>query len=329
MKQAASLSGLRNAARPIVLAAGFFDGLHRGHQAVLRCAREQARALGGDAWALTFDTHPLKILAPGSAPLLLTSTAHKVRLIEAAGMDGCILHPFTPALAALEPAAFAKLLLHCAPTLRAIVVGEDWHFGAGGKGTPALLAALGKTDNLRVCTVPPVRHAGEPVSSTRVRIAIMQGELALATAMLGRPPSVLGTVIHGRKVGRTLGFPSANLDPHNEALPPLGVYAVLALVDGEPREGVMNFGTRPTFDPSQAAPATLELHLLDFHGDLYGRDIEAFFVAHLRDEWYFSSVAELRERIVLDIRHARAALHADEASKKLKEYLYSRTPHAV
>ena len=329
MKQATSLSALREATRPIVLAAGFFDGVHHGHAAVLQYARERARELDGEAWVLTFDTHPMRILAPGSAPLLLTSAAHKVRLLADRGMDGCILHPFTAELAALPPTAFAELLLHCAPTLRAIVVGEDWRFGAGGKGTPALLAALGAPEGLRVHTVPPVIHANEPVSSTRVRFAIMKGELAEAAAMLGRPPSVLGTVVHGHKIGRTLGFPSANLDPHNEALPPLGVYAVLAVVDGKLIDGVMNFGTRPTFDPSEAAPATLELHLLDFRGDLYGHDIEAFFIAHLREEWYFSSVDELRDQIKLDVRHAIDILHTSAAAKFLKEYLYRRAKRVL
>ncbi len=323
MKRATSMSELRAVSRPLVLAAGFFDGVHRGHQEVLRRAREAAREADGEAWVLTFDTHPLKVLTPGSAPLLLTSPAHKVRLIEACDIDGCILHPFDADVAALSPEAFAGMLLHGAPTLKVIVVGENWRFGAGGRGTPDLLAALGAHEGLRVLAVPPVLHAAEPVSSTRVRLAVIKGELEDAAAMLGRPPSVLGTVVHGRKIGRQLGFPSANLDPHNEALPPLGVYAVLAQIDNTLVDGVMNFGIRPTFQNVANATASLELHLLDYRGDLYGRDIEAFFIARLRDEWYFSSADELRDQIQLDVRHATAVLRHGKAAKKLKESLYT------
>jgi riboflavin kinase/FMN adenylyltransferase len=161
----------------------------------------------------------------------------------------------------------------------------------------------------------------ETVSSTRIRAAILRGELDHAASMLGRPVSVLGTVIQGRAIGRTLGFPSANIDPHNEALPPLGVYAVQALVDGKFYDGALNFGTRPTFDKDLAIPPVLELHLLDFEGSLYSDTIEAYFIKHLRDEWYFATTGELSTQIALDVRETRELLKKHGLSSEAKASL--------
>jgi len=302
------LQGLKSRSCPIVLAAGFFDGLHGGHRNVIQTTLSTAQQVGGEAWVMTFDPHPLKILKPESAPLLLTSTAHKLALLRQERVDGCILLPFTHALAAMPPEAFSTWLFHCAPTLKAVITGGNWRFGSGGKGTPQMLADLGRDMQIRVTTVQPLMHGGLPVSSTRIRKAITCGDLADATAMLGRPPSVLGTVIHGRAIGRTLGYPSANIDPHNEALPPLGVYAVQAVVDGRLHDGALNFGIRPTFDKDKAVPPLLELHLLDFAGNIYAQKIEAFFIERLRDEWYFATVEELKAQIADDIAQTRRIL---------------------
>lgn len=308
MKLVQDLHHLRDQERPIILAAGCFDGVHRGHQSVIDYARSAAQDHHGEAWVLTFDTHPLKILHPEAAPLLLTAQHHKVALMRATGVDGCILLPFTKHLAAQSPPDFAAWLFHCIPTLTEIVVGKNWRFGAGGAGTPDLLESLSDNTNLTVTTLPPVLYKGETVSSTRIRNAITQGQLDAAAAMLGRPASVLGTVVRGRAIGRTLGYPSANLDPHNEALPPLGVYAVKARVRGKHYDGVMNFGTRPTFEHNHAESPTLELHLMDFEAPLYDEDIEAFFIAHLRAEWHFATREALAHQIAKDIEQARALL---------------------
>ena len=269
---------------------------------------EGARRLGGEAWVMTFDAHPLKILKPEAAPLLITSTNHKLSLLRQSGIDGCILLPFTRELAATPAEDFAQWLFHCAPTLREVVTGENWRFGAKAQGTPQMLEDLGAHMQIRVIAAPPVTHGGETVSSSRIRQAITCGDLAGAAAMLGRPPSVLGTVVHGRAIGRTMGYPSANIDPHNEALPPLGVYAVQAFVDGTLYDGALNFGTRPTFDRDKAVPPLLELHLLDFDGSLYDQDIEAFFIERLRDEWYFATIDELKAQIADDVRRTREIL---------------------
>ena len=308
MKTIKDISGFSEQAKPITLAAGFFDGVHRGHRSILDHAIKSAHTCGGEAWVLTFDTHPLKILRPETAPLMLTSTKHKLSLIESCGIDGCILLPFSEELATIPPNEFSDWLFQHVPTLTEVVTGDNWRFGANAEGTPELLQKRGLKSDLTVTALPPVMDNGQPISSTRIRTAIMHGELDKAAAMLGRPASVLGTVIHGRAIGRKLGFPSANIDPHNEALPPLGVYAVKAAVNGNTYNGVLNFGTRPTFDKDKSVPPILELHLLDFEGTLYDEDIEAGFIARIRDEWYFSTIDELIAQIKDDITRARKIL---------------------
>ncbi len=302
------LKSLQSHRRPISLAAGFFDGVHRGHESIIARALEGARGRGGEAWVMTFDTHPLKILNPEAAPLMLTSTRHKLSLIAGAGVDGCILLPFTPELASTAAETFAQWIFHCTPSLKEVVVGPDWHFGTQAIGTPAMLADLGAAMDVNVITMPPVLHGDAPISSSRLRAAITHGNLAEATAMLGRPPGVLGTVVRGRAVGRTLGYPSANITPHNEALPPLGVYAVQVRIESQFYAGALNFGTRPTFDKDNAVPPLLELHVLDFSGSLYDQEIEAWFIEKLRDEWYFATVEELKLQISEDIIKTRAVL---------------------
>jgi len=324
MREVQDLHEMRRCSARITLAAGFFDGLHLGHRKVIETAIKSAHATGGEAWVLTFDTHPLKVLNPGSAPLLLTSTPHKLRLIRGCSVDGCVVLTFTRKLAGMSASAFADWLFHCAPSLSEIVIGDNWRFGKGGKGCPNLLANLSGEADVQVTTVRPVLKGSEPISSTKIRLAVMRGQLDAALEMLGRPFSVLGTVVKGHAIGRKIGYPSANLDPHNEALPPLGVYAVRALVGNELHDGVLNFGTRPTFHKSKDPQPTLELHLLDFSDPLYDIDIEAFFVERLRDEWYFSSSEELKSQIALDIAKAREILARKGLTRNQKDSLYTR-----
>ncbi len=309
MKIIKDLDRFPEKSKPITLAAGFFDGLHLGHRSIIEHAIKSAHSHGGEAWVLTFEAHPLKTLRPEAAPLMLTSVKHKLDLISSCGIDGCLILPFLPELASMPPAKFADWLFHQVPTLAEIVVGENWRFGAKAAGTPELLQSLGSKAKLKVTALLPVLNNDQPISSTRIRTAIMRGELEHAATMLGRPVSVLGTVVHGREIGRKLGYPSANIDPHNEALPPLGVYAVRANVDGQIYNGVLNFGTRPTFDKDKAVPPVLELHILGFEGSLYDQDIEAHFIARLRDEWYFSTIEELKVQIQKDIDQARSILN--------------------
>ena len=320
MKIQTDFSPLRGDRRPIFLAAGVFDGLHRGHRKVLRHTLAQADAHGGRAWVFTFPNHPMSALRGGQAPRLLTSGHHKALLLERLGMDGCFMIPFTPELAALEAEAFVRRLRDAVPSLAEIVIGRRWRFGRDGTGDPRLLSRLGRRTGFALGVIRPVLRHGRPISSTRIRAAVEQGDLDEAAAMLGRPFSVLGTVVPGRSVGRRLGYPTANLDVQNEQLPPRGVYTVRANVAGPEdrpagredaaRPGIVSFGLRPTFGRQETDRPALELHLLDWQGDLYGRDIEVSLLARLRDERRFDSPEALRRQIGDDVARAREVLAA-------------------
>ena len=305
--------------RPVALAAGFFDGIHKGHRKVISRTISAAKNVGGEAWLLTFDTHPLRVLDPESAPLLLTSNEHKLNLLQRLNLDGCMLIPFSRDLADMEPRCFVDELRAAVPSLKEILVGKNWRFGRHGKGNASELRRLGVEAGIRVTAVSPVTRKGGPISSTRIRAEIMAGHLDEAAAMLGRLFSVLGTVVEGRTVGRQLGYPTANLDSHNEVLPPCGVYAVHAMVDNRIMDGVLNRGFSPTFGRTRHDKPGIELHLLDRDIDLYGQDIEVFFVRKLRNEKTFSSREELRTQIALDTESTRCLLEA----KKRKESLYT------
>ena len=301
------MSGLRQHKRPVCLAVGFFDGLHIGHQEVLLRTQAYARSIGGEAWAMTFDPHPLKVLAPQAAPELLTDTPHKLSLLKELGMDGCLLIPFNRRFAALSAELFLARLERDLPTLRCIFMGHDWRFGQNGKGGFTLLADWAKTRGIAVEQVPAVQRKGVPVSSTRTRKAVSTGDLPGAAALLGRPFSILGTVVPGNRIGRKLGYPTANLDPHNEVRPPTGVYAVQAVIKRAAYPGIVNFGHHPTI---KHAPAPLfELHLLDTRLDLYGRTIEVFFLRQLREEQRFPDVQALVRQIGRDEQRARRLLN--------------------
>ena len=311
MKTLRDLTLLRDEPGPVCLAAGYFDGVHRGHQAVIRHAREHARAAGGTAWAMTFDTHPLKILQPRTAPRLLTSTPHKLRLLAQLGLDGCLVLPFTRALAETEPEAFLDQLGRAIPQLGIILVGSNWRFGRNGRGDIALLRQWAAARGCRVALTRPVLRHGAPISSTRIRQAIADGLLAEAAAMLGRPFSLLATVVAGQGRGRQLGYPTANLDPHNEVRPPRGVYAVRAVLAGAAYDGVANFGVKPTV--ATASHPVIEVHLFDAALELYGHELEVFFFRRLRAERRFASTDALRAQIARDAAAARASLAAAPA----------------
>ena len=213
---------------------------------------------------------------------------------------------FTRKLAALEPVRFVEQLACCTPPLREVLVGRNWRFGRKGSGTPALLSKMGDAAGLRVTVVDAVQRAGRTVSSTRVREAVTAGRLGDVARMLGRPFSVLGTVMHGHGVGRKIGYPTANLDPHGEALPPFGVYAVRArMAGGRERWGVLSIGVRPTFAHGGHPKSSFELHLPGFRGNLYGQDIEVVFSRFIRGERRFESVNALKGEVKRDIAIAR------------------------
>ena len=305
MKTLSSISELANIAGPIVLAAGVFDGFHLGHRAVIERAIVDARAVGGTPVVVTFDPHPAAVLRPQSAPPLLTSTRHKLRLLADAGIAHVLVLNFDAAFAAQPPEIFiAELATVCRP-LREICVGEDWAFGKDRAGNISLLTALGKRIGFDAIGIPPVTVDGKSVSSTAIRAAVEGGALDAAARLLGREFSMLGTVIEGRRLGRTLGFPTANVRPESEQLPPNGVYAVRAAIDGKSRTGIANVGVRPTV-LGEGAQRLVEVHLFDFSGDLYGRDIEVFFERFVRTEQKFPDLDALRAQIASDVASVRA-----------------------
>jgi len=317
MKIRNELTPLPRSAGPIVLAAGFFDGVHVGHQRVIRAALRRARAMHGRLWVMTFDPHPLQVLRPELAPPLLTDAGEKLRLLKSLGVDGCLVVPFNRRVADMTPDAFVRQLAAWAPVAE-IWVGRNWRFGRRGAGTPAGLRKLGKSYGFHVRVVPAVKQGHALVSSTRIRQAVQSGDMAAARRLLGRPYTMAGRVLRGRGVGRALGYPTANIQPGAEVLPATGVYAVLGRAGRTWRPGVLNFGTRPTFGSAATPKPLVELHLLDFQGDLYGREMKIAFVARLRDERPFASPAHLQAQIREDVRRAQQVLRA----KKFKESLY-------
>lgn len=291
---------------PVVLAAGFFDGVHIGHQRVLEAAVAQARNAGGQAWALTFDQHPLAVLDPERRPPMLTTIGHRLDLMATVGIDGCLMLPFTPYLAALPPEAFlARITNGPGQPVSAVCCGDNWRFGNRAAGSPAWLRKHG---GLTVTVVPPALYESEPVSSTRIRKAIQAGDLATAATMLGRPYAVYETVRRGRGIARTLGMATANFHPDAEVMPPVGVYAVRSAIGDRAVDGVASLGFRPTFADARPVQPVLEVHFFDFDGDLYGASLEIAFIARIRDERLFESPAALAQQVQKDIADARASL---------------------
>ena len=315
MNIAHHMSELRQHKRPICLAVGFFDGVHLGHQNVLRRTIEHARKIGGEAWAMTFDPHPLKVLNPDVAPLILTTSPHKLQLLQQFGLDGCLLIPFNRQFASIPAAAFLKRLERDIPTLTAIFMGHDWRFGHKGQGNRQMLCDWAqKRPGISIHQMEAVRRGGQPISSTRIRNTVIAGKLAESTALLGRPYSILGSVKHGNHIGRKIGFPTANLDPSNEAHPPTGIYAIQAIINGKSYPGIVNFGFHPTIAPVKTP--LLEVHLFNAKQNLYGSQIEVFFMRKLRNEKKFSHLQALIQQIRKDVVKARQIL-ASPSVKKL------------
>ncbi|MGB8167581.1 MAG: bifunctional riboflavin kinase/FAD synthetase [Chthoniobacteraceae bacterium] len=299
-----SIADLGKIPGPLFLAIGVFDGVHLGHRAVIERAIADAHKAGGTAVVVTFDPHPIRLLRPQSAPRLLTSTSHKVRLIRALGAPQLLIIPFDRTFAATPPAEFIRALAAAAQPLREICVGFEWSFGKDRAGNLALLKELGQELGFDEVGVPAVEVDGQVVSSTLIRGAVESGDLTKAAQFLGRDYTILGTVAKGAQLGRTLGFPTANLSAHNEQFPPNGVYAVEVARNGQSLRGVANIGIRPTLE-NASGERLIEVHLFDFHEDIYGEDLEITFRHFLRPERKFPSLDALREQIAADAASAR------------------------
>ena len=292
-------------ARPSAVALGVFDGVHIGHRAILGTAVTHAREAGLPAVACTFDPHPMDVLQPGRAPLAITTLEERLALIEGCGLDAAVVLPFTRELAAMEPEAFVKDVVLARLGAREIVVGFNHRFGRGARGDVGLLRSLGERLGFRTHVAEPLLVEGVAVSSTEIRAALQRGHLDTAARLLGRPYTLLGTIGHGAGRGRTLGFPTANLVPSRPVLVASGVYACMAVVDGQKERAVVNVGVRPTFGEAALA---VEAYLLDFAGDIYGQTMTLTFVFRIREERRFSSVDALKGQIQVDAEEARRRL---------------------
>ncbi len=302
MKIVENFDSLKYTRKPVVLAAGFFDGLHRGHLKIISETLRRARQLNGHAWVFTFREHP-RLLVDSAAPELLTSTNHKMKLLATLGVDVCMLIDFTPGIAATSPVDFVDHLCSRSELLAEIVVGENWRYGSRGKGDVRLLKKLAGNWNVEVNVTRGVKRHGRMISSTRIRSSVRNGDLEEAEVMLGRPFSVLGKVARGRGQGREMGFPTANLKLEDEILPPAGVYAGFARHRNRFSMAALSLGCRPTFDmPDESGPAQLEAHLLDMDEDIYGEDMEIFFVRKIRQQRKYNSVEALSKRVKEDVQ---------------------------
>jgi riboflavin kinase / FMN adenylyltransferase len=290
-----------------VVALGNFDGVHRGHQALLAQAQKPAGALGAPLLALTFEPHPRGFFVPDTGPFRLTLAPAKTRLLAEHGVQAVLAQHFDAAFAALPAEAFVGDVLLKGLGARHVVCGYDFTFGARRSGNVERLRAEGKARGFGVTVLDPVMREGEIYSSTRIREALRAGMVSEAAQLLGHPWEIEGTVELGDQRGRTIGFPTANVDLGQHLRPRFGVYAVRALVDGVWRDGVANLGRRPTFGKLKE---NFEVHLFDFAGDLYGKTLRVTMVDFIRPEMKFEGLDQIKAQIAADGEAARRILHA-------------------
>ena len=295
---------LKAAGRKICLGIGFFDGVHLGHQQIIRQTITDARQREAIALVITFDRHPSTVVAPSRVPPLIYSLPQKLRAVEALGADTLLLIPFNKAFSEQTGEAFVRGLARDLGHVQSLCVGANFVFGYKRGGNVELLRKLGAELKFTVHGMAAVSLDGRAVSSTRIREAIRAGDLDRVSQMLGRAYSVAGLVVRGDGLGHQLGFPTANLDSTGLALPPHGVYAVHAETGGKTYRAVLNIGLRPTLQ-NPNPQLRVEAHLIDFAGELYGQELELAFVDKLRPEAKFPSLAELRAQIARDILEAR------------------------
>ncbi len=311
MKVDSHSSSLRGVIQRGIVTIGNFDGVHIGHQVLLRRLKELARQMNGESVVLTFDPHPLKVLAPDRCPPLLQTRSQKLEILEKQGVDRVILYPFTRELSRMKADEFVREILVGELQMAAILVGEDFSFGYRRQGNVALLRELSATYGYRVLPIAEEVRGEEIVSSTRVREAVTTGEMEMAASLLGRQYQVCGEVIEGLKLGKKLGYPTANIRVENELLPPNGVYAVDFILGPRHIPGASSLGIRPTIDtgesPEKRTPL-LEVHLLDFDDAIYGELCRVDFYQRVRPERQFNDIAELVAQMARDVEICREIL---------------------
>jgi riboflavin kinase / FMN adenylyltransferase len=304
MELVRGLHNLRPEHRGCAATIGSFDGLHLGHQAVLTQLAAQGREYRLPVTLITFEPQPREYFMPEEAPPRLTRFREKLEVLRHCGVDRVVCLRFNAWLASLTADEFIQRIMLDGLAVKYLVVGDDFRFGKGRIGDYALLEQAGKTHGFPVVTMPTFNIGNHRVSSTRIRVALNEGDFSSAEALLGRPYWMSGRVAHGDKRGRTIGFPTANIFLHRNAVPVNGVFAVeMCGIDDRPIPGVANVGTRPTVDGSRAL---LEVHLFDFDRDIYGRHVQVSFLKKLRPERKFESFELLKRQIELDAEQARA-----------------------
>ena len=287
---------------------GMFDGVHLGHRSLLAALRSEAERIEGEAVVLTFDRHPMELLASEHAPLYINTLEQRVRLLEDAGAEQVVVARFDNKLADMSPEEFVDQTLIGDLKAAAVIVGTNFRFGKKRAGDVELLRKLGDERGFRVVGVEPAMVHGAPVSSTRVRNAIERGDIKAAAELLGRPFAMLGRVVTGRGIGRELGFPTANIDVGQRQITPCnGIYAVRVMVAGKEMSGVCSIGVRPTLGPGERVT---EVYIEGFEGNLYGVELEVAFYARMRDEIKFDSLDSLTAQIALDVEEAKRLLGA-------------------
>jgi riboflavin kinase/FMN adenylyltransferase len=293
-----------------IITLGNFDGLHLGHQALIRMVRERAKETSRTSMVVTFRPHPLKILHPDKCPPLISIYEEKIRLIEELGVDVLVKIPFTLDFAKMEPEAFVREILCRKLGAREIFVGDNYRFGRGRAGNIEMLRKLGDECGFIVRDVEQIALDGEAISSTKIRQLLRDGEVEKAARLLGRDYAITGVVIRGDGRGRQLGFPTANIAPKHAIIPSNGVYAVRLAVRDNCYTGIANIGMRPTFDKKTLS---IEAYIFNFDEDIYGEEISAYFLKKIREEKKFSGIDELIAQIREDIRAARQ-VHLDASA---------------
>lgn len=295
-----------------ILTLGTFDGVHLGHQEIISSLVQEAKISGCESVLFTFYPHPRKVLYPDSFSVHLIDTIdEKIEKLEKLGLDTLILFPFTKEFSRLTAMEFVRDILVHTIGISEVHVGYDHQFGKNREGTFSELQQLGEVFHFQVKQIQAVSKANQTISSTKIRFALMEGNLDLANAFLGQPFQLSGKVIEGKKLGRTIGFPTANIqvDEPEKITPKIGVYVVEVVVENEIFKGMMSIGLNPTVDAANTLPS-MEVNLLDFSGDLYGKKIKVHFLHYIREEMRFNSMEELKHQIESDEKFTRAYFSA-------------------
>ena len=289
---------------------GIFDGVHSGHRTILNQVVQRAKQLGKKSLVITFDPHPAVVLTPEEAPPLIMSFQHRLKVLEKIGFDVCWMIHFTKKVAHQEAWRFVRELLVEKLGISEVWIGNGFRFGRGNLGNVELLKLLGQCYGFSVHEIDLVYLEKQRVSSTKIRQLVEKGKLKSAERLLGHPVSILGRVISGKRLGKKIGFPTANLNAHHEAIPPSGVYVVWGIVNEKRFQGVVNIGVCPTVNKrkNKKTMPTIEVHLMDFKGNLYGKNLELCFVKKLRNEKQFPSLSSLANQIQKDIQSANLHL---------------------